>query len=241
VRLSSSKLRASSQTNRGESASCLKEGRSSSNFSQVVHQELKFGTQSARTADRPLAFLAPKSLLESSSADLEGKKGWAEMENQGILYRKIDRKSQEIMQALAQAPLYKKQGMVTARMAQAGEQITTKLTGDKTETVNTAAAGDWVVTNPSGEQYIISEQKFLARYERVDLAASVYSAKGYCRAIQNPFGEPIEIMASWGSPQNGDANCMIADTCDSNGSCDGEPYLIDSNSFSQTYKEVKKP
>ncbi len=66
----------------------------------------------------------------------------------------------------------------------------------------------------------------------------MYVAKGYRRAIQNPFGKPIEIMASWGSPQTGDERCFIADTCNTSGKCDGEPYLIDADAFAKTYKQV---
>ena len=151
---------------------------------------------------------------------------------------KIDRKAPEIMQALAEAPLFKKQGQVKARPAVPGEKVTTTLASGANETVNTANEGDWVMTNPSGEQYIISEKKFFGRYEATD-EAGVYSAKGYCRAIKNPFGEPIEIMASWGEPQTGDENCMVADTCDENGeNMGGEPYLIEAKAFEETYRQV---
>ena len=93
------------------------------------------------------------------------------------------------------------------------------------------------MTNPSGEQYIISEKKFFGRYEAT-AGVNAYSAKGYCRAIKNPFGKPIEIMASWGEPQTGDENCMVADTCDAEGKLDGEPYLIEAAAFAETYKQV---
>lgn len=149
----------------------------------------------------------------------------------------VERKSPEIMSALAEAPLFKKQGHVEARLATLGEEITTILESGAKETVNTANEGDWIVTNPSGEQYIISGKKFLNRYEETD-KEGVYQAKGFCRAIKNPFGEPIEIMASWGSPQTGDEDCMIADTCDEKGSnMGGEPYLIDAVAFAETYKQ----
>ena len=149
---------------------------------------------------------------------------------------KIDRKALEIMNALANATVFKKQGQVKARPAVVGEDITTTLEGGTKETVNTALAGDWIMTNPSGEQYIISEKKFFARYEATD-EDSVYKAKGSCRAVVNPFSKPIEIMASWGSPQTGGADCMIADTCDEDGSnMEGEPYLIDADAFGKTYK-----
>lgn len=155
-----------------------------------------------------------------------------------MTFTKIDRKSPEILQALAGGGLYKKQGRVNARPAVPGEQITTTLASGAKETVNTANEGDWVMTNPSGEQYIISEKKFFGRYEVTD-ESGVYAAKGYCRAIKNLFGKPIEIMASWGEPQTGDENCMIADTCDAEGKTDGEPYLIEAQAFAQTYKQVQ--
>lgn len=149
----------------------------------------------------------------------------------------IDRKSPEILKALAIAPVFKKQGRVTARLATAGEEITTTLKDGSKETVNKAAEGDWIVTNPSGEQYIISGKKFLSRYEATS-EPNVYSAKGYCRAIKNPFIIPITIWASWGAPQNGNEHCMIADTCDAKGKADGEPYLIDADAFADTYKQI---
>lgn len=152
------------------------------------------------------------------------------------MFTKIDRKSPEIIAVLASAPVFKKQGRVEARPATAGEQITTILASGSKETANTANEGDWIITNPSGEQYIISQEKFLDRYEATS-KDDVYQAKGYCRAIPNPFGKPIEIMASWGEPQTGDEHCMIADTCDENGeNMGGEPYLIDANAFAKTYK-----
>ena len=155
-----------------------------------------------------------------------------------MTFTKIDRKAAEIMQALAEAPVYKKQGRVQARVAVPGEQITTTLASGAKETVNTANEGDWVMTNPSGAQYIISEKKFFGRYEATS-EEGVYTAKGYCRAIVNPFGHSIEIMASWGESQTGDENCMIADTCDADGNVDGEPYLIEAKAFAETYKPVQ--
>lgn len=152
------------------------------------------------------------------------------------MHTRIDRKHPHILAALAAASVFNKQGTVLARKAVTGEKVATVLGSGAKETDNTAQMGDWIVTNPSGEQYIISDQKFTSRYEPTDKEGE-YKAKGSCRAIKNPFREPIEIMASWGSPQTGDENCMIADTCDPDGSnMGGEPYLIDSIAFAETYK-----
>ncbi len=154
-----------------------------------------------------------------------------------MTFARVDRKASEIIRALAEAPLFKKQGQVKARPAVPGERVTTTLANGANETVNTANEGDWVVTNPSGEQYIVSGQKFFGRYEATD-ETGAYSAKGHCRAVRNPFGRPIEIVASWGEPQTGDENCMVADTCDAEGKVDGEPYLIEAKAFAETHKQV---
>ena len=49
------------------------------------------------------------------------------MEKLKITLEKVDRKSPEILEAISNAPLFKKQGKVQARPAVEGEIITTKL------------------------------------------------------------------------------------------------------------------
>ncbi len=152
---------------------------------------------------------------------------------------KVDRKSPEIMEALKNAPIYKKFGEVKARQAVAGEKITTILESGQKETENTANEGDFIVTNPGGEEYIISEKKFLSRYEGTD-KEGIYGARGFCKAIKNPYGKPVEIIASWGEAQVGDENAFFADVCDEQGNAEGEPYIIEGNAFANTYKAYEK-
>jgi PGDYG protein len=153
-----------------------------------------------------------------------------------VLYEYIDRKASALLFSISLAPVFKKQGSVKARKAHAGEKVTTQLADGKKETVNTAQDGDWIVTNPSGERYVIHDRVFKARYSAT-ADACVFTAKGSCRALVNPYGVPIEILASWGTPQTGGADCMIADVCDDDGSnLAGEPYLIDAQAFVETYR-----
>jgi hypothetical protein len=149
----------------------------------------------------------------------------------------IDRKSEEILNALKFAPLFKKSGRVNARLAVAGEKIVTVLASGQKETENVAQEGDWVVTNPSGEKYILPPAKLLSRYEPT-YQEGVYVAKGYCRAIRNPFGCAIEIAPQWGGIQSGDGECIIADVSDSEGNLEGEPYIIELKAFQETYEYV---
>lgn len=152
-------------------------------------------------------------------------------------FERIDQNSPEILNALAMAPIYQKFGEVQAHQAVVGETVTTTLADGRQETTNTAKEGDWIVTNPNGEQYLIAAERFLSRYENTP-QDGVYSAKGFCKAILNPYGKPIEIMASWGSPQTGDERCMIADVCDENGHMSEEPYLIEESAFRNTYRLI---
>ncbi len=161
------------------------------------------------------------------------------MENREGNFQFVDINSPEIMEKLDRAPVYKKNVRVKARRAMPGEEIRTILKDGSEETVNVAREGDWVVTNPDEESYVVSGEKFFARYEATG-NKGVYAAKGYCRAIPNPFKKPIEIMAPWGSPQRGDENCFIADTCDPDGNREGKPYIIDGHAFRETYRKVER-
>jgi len=152
----------------------------------------------------------------------------------------ISRHDERILKGLEVALLYKKQGEVRVQIAKGGEEVITMLAEGTTETKNVARPGDAIITNPGGEQYIIDAVKFNKRYEPKMGADGVYVAKGYCRAINNPFGAPITMMASWGEMQNGAVDCKLADTFDpETGKLGGQPYIIGFKEFSQTYKPVE--
>ena len=159
--------------------------------------------------------------------------------NQENKYLFVERKSPEILSLLLKAPIYKKYGTVNIRPAVPGESISTVLSDGTIETAdNIAGDDDYVVTNPGGEKYIISKEKLESRYSKSD-TEGVYKAKGYIRAIKNPYGKDIETLASWGKNQTGDVECYIADVCDESGyDMGGEPYIIEHNAFSDTYKPI---
>lgn len=166
--------------------------------------------------------------------------------NEGQPVKTVDRHDPKIMEGLEEAPIYKKQGEVKATFAQGGEVVVTKLADGTEETRNTAKQGDAIITNPGGEQYIIGAEKFGNRYEPKvgedgNPVPGVFSAKGYCRAIDNPFGNPITMMASWGEMQNGARDVKIADVYDKDSNMiDGEPYIIGKEEFLKTYKVVNE-
>lgn len=60
---------------------------------------------------------------------------------------------------------YAKFARIQAIEAVGGEVIETILADGTKETSNTANAGDWIVTNPGGEKYIVPAAKFPKKYE----------------------------------------------------------------------------
>lgn len=154
-------------------------------------------------------------------------------------YQEIHRHDPQLLALLAVAPIYRKHAIVQARPAMPGETVETVLPNGERETINVAREGDWIVTNPGREQYVINGVKFLARYAQ-SAQPGTYEAIGHCRAIQNPYGTPVSMLASWGRVTQGDADCMIADTCASDGTqLGGEPYLIERDIFHAEMSEIK--
>jgi hypothetical protein len=149
---------------------------------------------------------------------------------------KLDIQTSDFADAFANAPLADKQGTVLARQVTETETIVTIVNGDFTETTNTAHAGDFVITNPNGEEYILEADNFTKRYKATG-AAGVYQARGTIRFIDNPTGASIEIVAPWGAPQYGDADCLLAVSVeDENDAISADRYIIERKAFDATYK-----
>ena len=154
-------------------------------------------------------------------------------DNNNFQFKSVELKSSQLLKLLDTAPIYKKIGKVLAHPAKAGETVVTTLADGFRETENIAKPGDWIVTNTTGEKYIVSEKEFQLEYLPTE-QNGVYIAAGFCKAVQNPFNEPIEIHAKWAFVQKGLTNCMIAVCCDKDGIVSGEPYIIDGVVFGKT-------
>jgi len=147
----------------------------------------------------------------------------------------VDVHSSGVTDILAKSPLFEKTATVTAVQITEAEHVVTAF-GDFIETERDAVAGQWKVTNPDGEQYILDDEVFKARYKA--LGKDKYQAIGFIRATSNPWGVPIEITAPWGEPQFGDEDCIVAVSV-----LNGEPvwtdrYIIERKAFENTYASV---
>jgi|GEM_PF-2688883 len=148
----------------------------------------------------------------------------------------FDLQGENITEQFAKSPIYSKSALVRARIAEAGDVITTTLADGTVETTDTAKGGEIIVTNPGGEEYMTSFDNFNARYDATD-QDDVYKDKGKIRAFKNPTGEAVTIMAPWGEEQHGDSDCIFATTFDPEhpDEISTDRYIIGKQEFLDTY------
>lgn len=141
---------------------------------------------------------------------------------------------------------YKKYKRIFARLAQDGEKIVT-ITSDGVETVNYANEGDFIIRNQTlaGERYILSAEKFTARYSSVENGITEEGFKEYIPtgkiiAIQMTtermntlgFQDKAYFIASWGQKMVVKANDFLVSPINSQ-----EVYRIAQKEFFETYLE----
>lgn len=126
-------------------------------------------------------------------------------------FRKIENIKEYLTEGLKcgkfQSKTYQKSGEITARVGKIGEEIVTVMANGLQETKNTVTADEngspgWVVTNSTGEQYIVKDVVFKSKYEKIEGAEDKF------KPVWNPItavqinNENICFVASWGEIQN---------------------------------------
>jgi hypothetical protein len=134
---------------------------------------------------------------------------------------------------------YKKMGKPDIRLATRGYVITTVIDGER-ETVNTAAAGDYVVRGVKGELYIIKAEALAKRYGGPLTAPDKdgfrrYPAKGDFYGFRYE-GAPFKFVAPW----NEDMIAKPGDYIGTNAMGSSEYYRVEQSAFAVTYAEAKQ-
>lgn len=150
---------------------------------------------------------------------------------------KIDRTDPAIAKALDTiGTMYAKFGDIHATVVSEQTPVETVLADGTRETVNVAEPGDFIVTNPGGERYVVKPDKFVKLYDPKNEEPGVYVPKGQVVAVKNPFGVVVTMTVSWGE-QAGAADCWFADTYNpQTGVREGKPRIIGAKEFAETYK-----
>ena len=126
--------------------------------------------------------------------------------------------------------LYTKITQVHARKGFPGEEIITRMKNGLQETKNIVKKGDWVITNPDGEQYIISKDSFVQKYEQDSQNSKQYRSK---RVVQKfiPVNEDITFLAPWGEKMT----IKKGGSLNISGYQSGDIYGIQEDEFKKTY------
>lgn len=150
---------------------------------------------------------------------------------------RLDLSEQVWTDRLAEASIYVKTVLVDIHRVRPGTEITTTLADGRVETKNVAGLNHVVITNPGGEQQIVSTGKAMQRYDPTEIPG-VFRAKGMVRAIDNPTGRPIVIQAPWGELQYGDERCKIVSLVSPSHPhvIDEDRYIIGGDEFTNTYE-----
>lgn len=143
---------------------------------------------------------------------------------------KVDLETAAMDALFAAAPVYEKSVIVHAFLITEPREVVTIVGDGFIETTVTAQPGQYLIRNPGGEEYILKADNFASRYTHE--SGDLYRAKGRIKAFRNPTGEAVEIMAPWGKPQFGDAQCFFALALDGNGT---DRYIIEDQAFGDTY------
>lgn len=156
-------------------------------------------------------------------------------------FRKIENIKEYLVEGLKsrrfQSKTYQKSGEITARVGKIGEEIVTIMANGLEETKNIVTTDEngnpgWVVTNNTGEQYIVSDSVFRSKYKKIE------GTEDRFKPIWNPItaariDENICFNAPWGETQNLIAGGYLV----FNKGFD-DIYGIQQEEFDETYEKI---
>ena len=134
---------------------------------------------------------------------------------------------------------YQKFQKVNAVQGEPGQEVITKMANGLEETKNVVKIDEktgepgWIVTNPSGEQYIVEDSKFTARYDVENAKNGVYEPKFEpIKAIE--IEDNITFTAPWGEKMNiAKGGYLVINSPD-------DIYGIQKEEFFETYQELNQ-
>lgn len=138
---------------------------------------------------------------------------------------------QDLIAAGAKPAVFTKSAKVKARKGTVGEKIVTKMANGLVETTNAVKNdGDWIITNPTGEEYIIKKETFEAKYNLTPNEKGEYMPKPSPQKFLR-INEDISFTASWGEKMNIAAGGYL----NVSGIESGDVYGIQKDEFNKTY------
>lgn len=157
-----------------------------------------------------------------------------------MCFKKIDNISEYVSDGINNGTIkpgkYVKSTTIKARKGIVGEKISTIMLNGVHETDNTVSQDkdgnvDWVVTNITGEQYVMKDAVFNEKYEPVENSCDVFKPKGK-PIVAGKVNEDISFIAPWGEIMNlvSGGHLVFSDMNDI--------YGVQEEEFNRTYKKI---
>ncbi len=157
-------------------------------------------------------------------------------------FRKIESIKEYLTEGLKngrfQSKTYQKSGEITARIGKIGEEIVTIMANGLEETKNVVTADEngnsgWVVTNSTGEKYIVSDSVFRSKYEKIKGTEDRFKPV-WNLITATQINENISFNAPWGETQNLIAGGYLVFNKDFD-----DVYGIQQEEFVETYEIIE--
>lgn len=135
-------------------------------------------------------------------------------------------------QIRAEGSMYarKAESVANARRVEEVEIIQTFMSDGTLESTREANPGDWIITGPDGEQFVLTDEKVHDLYEQTP-DGSLVAKERKIIAFKNPTNAKIRIPAPWATLekpvyQDGEKDCMLAIGLTADGELSDDRYII---------------
>lgn len=133
------------------------------------------------------------------------------------------------------SPLYRKKALVQAFQVESSTSIEVEEVHTSDSVLKEVPAGKWIVETDDG-QHSVSHEKFISRYYATPEG---YRLKGTFRAFQNPLGQHISVITSWGGQEEGNEVCFLVALCDEETlEATAERHLVGYDEFILEYEKI---
>lgn len=154
-------------------------------------------------------------------------------------FKQIDNVKDYVLSLNKKAYYYAKFANIQAVQGKVGEKFATVMKNGLVETTNVVGTDektgkpDWIVTNPSGEKYLVKDSVMQKKYEVLDVDNNMFKPKG-APSLFVQIDEDVSFTAPWGEVMNivagGYLNVTNLD----------DIYGIQPQEFAETYAKCDK-
>lgn len=134
------------------------------------------------------------------------------------------------------SPLYRKKAVIQATQVDSVTNLKVEAVHTSKSEIREVMPGEWIVETDDGK-HSVSDEKFSNRYEETEEG---FRAKGIYRAFQNPTGQKVSVITSWGGKEKGNELCFLVALCDDALEASSDRHLVEYDEFVSEYERISE-